>query len=177
MKNGAFLYMTLAAVLGVAACGADDTTPREELAIASQEDRGYRTDQPAGVVAVPDTGGITLTGNLAEMNNSGTSGTVTLRGVHGQTELLLSLRGAQPGTSVRPTIHRGLCDEVGEPVRQLEPVEMEQTGIGTATITVETPVQQVADGRHSVRIYPEQGFQSPPLACAAIPSPAGESRM
>jgi hypothetical protein len=157
----------------LSACGPDDRTAREELAVTASEDPGYATDQPAAVTPVPGTEDAqTLTGNLAEMGNSGASGVVTLTSRDGGTLIQLSVTGAQPGTELRPTIHRGRCGMDGEMARELERMRVEDVGLASANLTVPMPVNAIADGAHSVRIYPEAGFASPPLACADIPPAA-----
>jgi hypothetical protein len=162
----------------IAGCERDERTARQQLGTTAQEDRGYRTDEPAAVTPVPDTaGGRTLTGNLAEMNNSGASGVVTVTPVNGQTLVQLSVTGAQPNTRMMPTIHRGGCGEVGQLVDQLEPFAVEPTGVALANLTLDRQVETIADGRHSVRVYPEQGHLAPPIACAELPPTAAETRM
>jgi hypothetical protein len=172
-------WAVYALCLGVAAgCERDERTARQELSRQAQEDRGYRTDEPAGVTAVPDTaGGRTLTGNLVEMNNSGATGVVTVTPVDGQSMIQLSLTGVQPTTQMLPTIHLGGCDDVGRLVEQLEAFTVEPTGAALANITVNRQVESFADGRHSIRIYPEQGHMAPPIACAELPTTAAETRM
>jgi hypothetical protein len=178
MKRSLFFCILLGFGLGLSACERDERTAREELATAAQEDPGYRTDEPAAVVPVPDIhGGQTLTGNLAEMNNSGASGVVTVTPQNGQTMIQLSLTGVQPDTRLTPTIHRGRCDEVGQLVHQLERIQVEPTGLAAANLTLNLQVQAIADGRHSVRIYPEAGYQTPPLACAELPTTAAPTRL
>jgi len=157
----------------LAACGPDDRTAREDLAVAASEDPGYATDQPAAVTPVPATEDAqTLTGNLAEMGNSGASGVVTLTSRNGQTLIQLSVTGTQPGMELRPTIHRGGCGMDGEMARELERMRVEDVGLASANLMVPMPVNAIADGAHSVRIYPEAGYASPPLACADIPRAA-----
>lgn len=171
MKRTIVPAVSLMVGLSLAACGPDHRTDREELAGAAIEERGYATDEPAPVVPVPDTaGGQTMTGNLAEMGRSGVSGVITLRPDDGRTVVELSATGAEPQTQLRPTVHRGACDEAGELVRELDAVVVETTGLATATLDLGVPVEQVADGRHSVRLYPAGGLQVPPLACAELPA-------
>jgi hypothetical protein len=178
MKRLAQFAIVFAVGLGISACERDERTARQELSTAAQEDPGYATDAPAAVVAVPDTaGGRTLTGNLAEMNNSGASGVVTVTPRNGQTLIQLSVTGAQPDTQLRPTIHRGGCDEVGQLVHELEQIRVENTGLAAANLTIPQHVETIADGFHSVRIYPQGGFQTPPISCAELPTTAAETRM
>jgi hypothetical protein len=178
MRNFTLVVPLVALGLAVSACERQERTAREELSIAAQEDPGYETDEPAAVIPVPDdAGGRTLTGNLAEMNNSGASGVVTLTPQNGQTLIQLSVTGVQPETQLRPTIHRGGCDEVGQLVHELQLVRVEGTGLAAENVTLNQPVEAVADGFHSGRIYPEAGFQSPPIACAELPTTAAPTRM
>jgi hypothetical protein len=180
MTRTSLFCLLAAAGIAVGACGRDERTARQELSTSAREDPGYGTDAPATVVPVPDTtaaGGQTLTGNLAEMNNSGTRGVVTVTPRDGQTLIQLSVTGAQPNTSLMPTVHRGRCDEVGQLVHQLERIQVEGSGRVGANITLNQPVQAIADGQHSVRIYPEAGYQTPPISCAELPTTAGTTRM
>jgi hypothetical protein len=179
MKRFALFSVVCAVGLGLSACERDERTAREQLSTAASEDPGYATDAPAAVVPVPDTagGGRTMTGNLAEMNNSGASGVVTVTPRNGQTWIQLSVTGAQPNTQLRPTIHRGGCDEVGQLVHELELLPVPAGGLAAANVTLPQPVESIADGFHSVRIYPQAGFQSPPISCAELPTTAAETRM
>jgi hypothetical protein len=172
-------WAALALCVSVAgACERDERTARQEVSTAAREDPGFATDEPVRVIPVPDTaGGRTLTGNLVEMNNSGATGVVTVTPVNGQTLIQLSLTGVQPNTQVIPTVHLGGCDEVGQRVEQLEAFTVEPTGAALANITLDRVVETIADGRHSVRIYPEQGQMAPPIACAELPTTAAETRM
>jgi hypothetical protein len=171
-------YGAALAVAFAAACGPEDRTAREELAVAADEDRGFRTDEPAAVVPVPDTlgTGLTMTGNLMEMGGSGASGVVTITPEDGATLVRLSLTGVQPNTQAIPTIHRGACAEPGQLVEQLQPVPIEGTGLGTANLVVDLPTQTIADGLHSIRVYPEAGLDVAPLACADLPEAAEPGR-
>jgi hypothetical protein len=175
MRPLAFLFL-LAAAGAAAACGNDERTAREELAVTASEDPGYRTDEPAAVTPVPGRAGdgTTLTGNLAEMGNSGASGVVTLTPQNGQTLIQLSVTGVQPDAELRPTIHRGGCAEAGRLAHELERIRVEGTGLAIGNITVPLAVRAIADGLHSVRIYSEAGLQAPPLACADIPPAAAQ---
>jgi hypothetical protein len=179
MKKLAMFSIVCVVGLGVSACERDERTARQELSTAAREDPGYATDDPAAVVSVPDTagGGQTMTGNLAEMNNSGASGVVTVTPRNGQTLIQLSVTGVQPGTQLRPTIHRGGCDQVGQLVHELERIRVENTGLAAANLTIPQHVETITDGFHSVRIYAEGGFQTPPISCAELPTTAAETRM
>jgi hypothetical protein len=173
------LLLATAAIGLTAGCEREERTARQELATTAQEDPGYATDTAAAVVAVPDTaGGQTLTGNLAEMGNSGASGVVTLTPRNGQTLMQLSVTGVQPGMRLLPTVFRGGCQEPGQEVHRLQALEVGQPGAALENVVVPVPVQSIADGTHSVRIYPEAGYpQTPALACAEIPTTAAPTRM
>lgn len=162
----------VALLLLVAACEREqERTGFEELAQTATEAEGYRTDAPAPVTRVPDTGGdMTVTGSLAEINRSGVSGGVTLTAVNGQTQVLLRVSGMQPNITVVPTLHEGTCDITpGRVVTPLEQITSDGAGIGTITTTAPISAEQVMDGRHSVRIYTGPSDQVPPVACANIP--------
>lgn len=174
------LMFTVSTLGLVAACESDERTAQEEVSIAAQEDPGFTSEAPTAVVPVPDTaGGRTLTGNLADMGNSGASGVVTLTPRNGQTLIQLSVTGVQPGMRLQPTVHRGRCGDAGELAHRLEVIEAAPTGAALADVFVGGPVESVADGAHSVRIYAEAGFdgQVPALACADIPTTAAGTRM
>jgi hypothetical protein len=179
MKRIVVLVPVLITGLVLGACERDERTARQELSTTAREDPGYATDAPAAVVPVPDTEGLgrTLTGNLAEMNNSGASGVLTLTPQNGGTLMQLSVTGVQPNTQLRPTIHRGRCNEVGQLVQELQMIRVEATGLAAANLTLNQRVESIADGYHSVRIYPEQGFQTPPIACADVPTTAAPTRL
>jgi len=178
MKRITLFSLAIAVGFGATACERGERTARQELSTTAREDPGYESDAPASVTAVPDTaGGQTLFGNLAEMNNSGTSGVVTVTPQNGQTQILLAVSGAQPNTQVRPTIHRGGCDEVGRLVHELQPIRVEGTGLAEESMTLNVRIDQIADGWHSVRVYPQAGYQSPPIACAELPTTAAETRI
>lgn len=179
MHRKLLLSATLLLVAGVSGCEREPRTAREELAITAQEEPGFRTEEPAPLTPVPDTAADqTIFGNLAEMGNSGASGTVTLRAKDGQTEVMLSVTGAQPNTSIVPTIHEGACAEAGTLREQLSAVRVEETGLASATLRASVPFAALADGRHSVRVYPEAGTTGvPPIACAEVPTRAAPGRM
>jgi hypothetical protein len=180
MRRSVLFCLIAAAGVALGGCERDERTARQQLSAAADEDPGYSTDAPAMVVPVPDTtanGGNTMTGNLAEMNNSGAGGVITVTQQNGSTWIQLSVTGVQPNTSVMPTVHRGGCGEVGQLVHQLERVQVDGTGIANANLTLNQPVQSIADGYHSVRIYPQAGYQTPPIACAELPATAATTRI
>jgi hypothetical protein len=173
-------WMMIPLVAGVfsASCERPEETAREELSIAAREDPGYETEAPVDIHAVPDTaGGRTLMGNLAEMRNSGVRGVVTFTPADGQSQIHLSITGVQPNTLAVTTIERGTCQQVGVVVEQLDAIQVEETGVATATITLDRTIESFADGQHSIRVYPEQGMQAPPVSCSEIPRTAAPTAM
>ncbi len=174
MNRSAMLCLAAALPLLVGACEREkERTAFEELSRTATEAEGYRTDEPAPVAPVPETGyeGTTVTGSLAEVNRSGVSGGVTLTGANGQTQVLLRVSGLQPGVTVTPTLHQGDCDVTpGQVVAQLDQITADGAGGGTATTVAPVPPGQVMDGRHSVRIYTGPSDAVPPVACANLPA-------
>jgi hypothetical protein len=174
MNRSVMLCLAAALPLLIGACAPEkERTAFEELSRTADQEEGYRTDAPAPVTPVPETGhaGTTVTGSLAEINRSGVSGGVTLTGANGQTQVLLRVSGLQPGVTVTPTLHEGYCDVTpGRVVEQLDQITADGSGGGTATTTAPVPPGQVMDGRHSVRIYTGPSEAVPPVACANIPA-------
>lgn len=173
MKKSRLFWVALGLPLVLSACPEErERTAVEEAHPPAVEDPAFRTDEPAPMVAVPDTGdvGMTVTGNLAEVYRSGVDGGVTLTGVDGQTQAFIRVSGVQPNLTVAVALHQGTCDDVGQTVATLGQIQVDGTGIGTATTVAPVSPQQVMDGRHSVRVYSGPSDAVPPVACATIPA-------
>jgi len=141
-----------------------------------------------GVSAAAQQSGGTEELELAEQNNSGVSGTATLREVNGGVEVTLNMRGL-PEAGVEHINHfhgGGSCAdyEAREDIPVTIPlttVIANQDGTGSATTTLpEVSLDQLLDQRQERIIVfhakQEEGVAvPPPIACADVNPTAGET--
>jgi hypothetical protein len=171
------------AALGLAACQPDrqPETAVGELTEAARTDEGYRTDDPASPVRVPDAtlgGDRTMTGQLVPAPGSGVSGDFTITPGATGTVVSVRLSGVRPETGVQLAIHQGRCAAPGAPVRGSQRAfRVDASGIFTESWEVPVRIEQVQDGNHVLMVQPEHAGTAPgaapPLACVDLPAATG----
>jgi hypothetical protein len=132
----------------------------------------YQQPDLAPVIPVPDLQtGLTATGALKPVNDSGMTGALTVSDVAGGTLVSVTIGEAPSGARVlQAALHRGTCGGPGERVSVLQPIRLTGRGIGTVTDTLAIPARVVMNGAHVLvvrRLSAKVG--APPAACAAIP--------
>lgn len=166
--------LVLAGGLAAGGCGEEDTADSsvDEYSITADTSTGYSTELPAPVTPVPDTGGnVTVVGELAEVNNSGAGGAITLTAADSGAELRVRVSDVEPNTSVSVGIYRGDCAGVpGEAIVAPASIPVNELGIATGTVTIPVPPLALQEGLHAVHVYTENaGPPTPPVACAELP--------
>lgn len=110
-------------------------------------------------------------GVLSPVNNSGVGGSVTLRGIGEQTEVLLNVTELADGVQrVDAAIVQGTCEQSGAEVAQIGPIPVGAGSVAAVTDTVPLPPGTVLNGQHALVVKSGvAGPATPPLACAALP--------
>lgn len=107
-----------------------------------------------------------ITIDLAELNDSGVSGTATLTPMDNQTEVVVSLEGEMLDTPRPNHIHTGTCDDLGGVAYPLETVTTE------ATTVVDTSLDSLMDGNHAINVHMSADEAGTYIACGNIPAMA-----
>jgi hypothetical protein len=77
---------------------------------------------------------------LSDMFDSGVTGEAQMTAVGAQHEVMVRMENAQPNTSYQGGVYRGTCDEPMDRVAQLQAIETNAMGAGSATSTVNIPM-------------------------------------
>jgi hypothetical protein len=77
--------------------------------------------------------------NLSEVAGSGVSGEVRMTAVGAQHEVMVRMEDGAPNTSYQGGVYRGTCDQPGQRVAQLQAIETNAMGAGSATSTISIP--------------------------------------
>ena len=173
------LWLLACVPLALAACGENDPdVDNDEAVVLETADTGAMATVPpagmpmdTGMMAGMDT---TAMHNQVMMNavgNSGVSGTAMLADASGQTQVAVQLTGFQPNSAHAGHIHQGTCDSPGSVVAPLQEVNADATGAGSATSTVQVPLNTVMNGQHIIA-YHERGGEDhgAPVVCGSIPA-------
>lgn len=168
--------------LGVSACG-EGAGGAPDPGLDPVEDVGQagaatdvETVRP-GEAAAPNVSPVTrpeqiiVAGRLSPVNNSGVTGSATLRAVGEQTEILLNVTGITQGNQqLQGSIVRGTCEQPGAVVAPLDPIAVGAGNIATLTDTIPLPPTVVLNGGHALIIKGDNaGPATPPLACSTLP--------
>lgn len=124
----------------------EPTEPRAVVAIAASA-------VPVAPVSAPQTSGAEVTIELGELNDSGISGTATLRETGGATEVTISITGAAGNHPAH--IHAGTCDSLDpNPAFPLTSVDAE----GSSVTTVDTSLEDLTSEPFAINVHlsPEQ---------------------
>lgn len=168
--------------LGMAACGdnaggAPDPglEPGEDVGQASTvtDEETVRPGEAAApnVQPVPRAEQIIAAGRLSPVNNSGVTGSVTVRGIGEQTEFLLNVTAISEGNQqLQGAVVLGTCERPGSEVARLGPIPVGAGNIATLTDTLPLPPGTVLNGQHAIIIKGQNaGPATPPLACSPLP--------
>jgi hypothetical protein len=110
-----------------------------------------------------------LTITLAELNNSGESGTAVLTDLGGgQTKVDVTVKGEPADGSHPMHIHTGQCGPT------LGPVVYPLTNVvgGTSTTTIAATLDSLMDGNHAVNVHKSKAEIGTYVACGNIPKAA-----
>ncbi len=162
-RISAFPALVLLAL--VTACGGDD---RSGTAFAEPDTLGDLDVAPAAGMDSPP-GGIGGTSPMTDLQNAGLGGEVMVADRGGETQVVVSLTGAQAGAVHDGHVHTGSCASIGGVVEALDAIEADSAGIGRMTTPVTIRPEVLTDGQHVV-VYHDAGGR--PLACGEIPRPA-----
>lgn len=162
--------LVAALVVGVAACGGDDSASdaaeaAESAAEDAVEEAGEAVEDAADAVedAADEALGDTMTVELAEQNGSGVSGTAVITEIDGQLEVGLALDG-DDGSAARPAhIHAGSCEELGDVVYPLTDVSG-----GVSTSMVDATLAELEDGDFAINVHESADAIENYIACGPI---------
>lgn len=102
--------------------------------------------------------------NLAELNDSGISGTATLTPMGDQTEVVVKLQGDMLDTPRPNHIHTGTCENLGG-------VEYPLTNVTTeATTVVDASLESLMSGEFAINIHKSADEIGTFVACGNIPA-------
>lgn len=108
--------------------------------------------------------------DLAALNNSGVTGTVSVTDLGAQTEVMVTLNGLEANSAHAGHIHMGTCANIGGIVAPLEEITAGAAGTGTMTTTIAAAPGTVMNGQHLVAYHQNPGDDhGAALACAPIP--------
>lgn len=161
------LRRTVAALAAIAVLGACGPGDERDDAMAGE---GADLEVPR-VEAVPRTEQDIAAGRLLPVNNSGVTGSVSVRGIGDRTEFAMNVTGlAAGGPRVEAAVVQGPCDAPGAAVAPVGPLEVGPGGIAAATDTIALAPGTVLDGTHSLVV---RGVEARPgipvLACSPLP--------
>lgn len=165
--------MITAGAFLLAACGGDD-----EAGTAINAGGAADGDAEPVVAPVPDPGVVPVGqpiagGPLQPVNNSGVTGSVSLRDLGGrQTEMTARVTGmpadAPPAVAL---IVQGTCDAPGTEVARTGPLTAGPADAKTGVDTLSVAASGLVDGAHAVLIKGQDaGPATPPLACSPLPA-------
>lgn len=107
---------------------------------------------------------------LMSVNESGVTGTATIRGAGmSNSEVRVELTGAPGAGTHQGHIHSGTCESIGAPVFPLEPVIADSSGAGMSTTQVGAQPMTLMDGRHLIAFHAADGEPGEPVVCGEIP--------
>jgi hypothetical protein len=168
--------LLLSLPLGLVACGrgADNiNTDRENLAVTADTSSTYGDPNAAApMTRVPDSGAnMTVAGQLAEVNNSGVGGTLSLTAIPAGTRIMLSVSNVQAGSTLEIALEPGKCGTPSQGNNVVGTMPIDASGGGSTTVDAPIPATTVMNGQHSLVVKtPQAGPATPPLGCADIPS-------
>lgn len=190
MKRNAVLLVVLVAATG--ACTVENAPPDKGEAPGTtsrqvsgpdvaalqgvSSDSGQVGKEPAYATGAPPTpvpdlrGGMTVTGQLTEVNRSGVTGSMTVSQVGPGTLVSVALYESAPNTTYRVDVSRGRCGSSGAVVAPVGTIRAGGTGTGAVTDTLSLSATTVMDGEHVLTVRgANAGPEVPPQACADIP--------
>lgn len=142
---------------------AQDQRALNTAAEASEKREG--ADPPRNVIDPEQ--GMMQAGAFTAMNNSGVSGTLSLKAAEGGTQANVTVNGPAGGAGAyRVALHGGRCGELGAAVAPVGEIQTGAATMGTFSGSIPVPATQVMDGNHAMVIT---GGGPAPLACATIP--------
>ena len=166
----------------LAACGdsggasPDAGNGTEEVGSAGTTTGGDPTNDPnaqgaPNVQNVPRPEQTMAAGNLSEVNNSGVSASVNLRGIGEQTEVSLNVSGLSEGNrELQAAVVQGTCEANGQQLAQIGPIPVGAGNIAAITDTLPLPPGTVLNGEHALIVKGQNaGPSTPPLACSPLP--------
>lgn len=109
--------------------------------------------------------GNTATVTLAALNNSGVSGTATLREESGNTVVTLSMAGGNPAVPMPAHIHEGSCPGVGTVAHALNSVS---NGTSTTTLTGVTIASLKAQMPLAINVHESTENVGNYVACGTV---------
>ncbi|MGE5619461.1 MAG: hypothetical protein ACM3US_09400 [Sphingomonadaceae bacterium] len=116
----------------------------------------------------------TVTVAINPVGGSGVSGTATLTGMDGTTQVALNVSGFQPNTSHATHFHVGTCANPGSIVIDLPTLTADANGNASATATVNASLASLMDGNHLVQTHVTSGANfGAGIACGDVPTVLG----
>jgi hypothetical protein len=171
--TAASLFVALAVLLG-GACGGE-SDPEEAATALTENGTTSGAEPPTGTTPTA-TGAGEITIDLAEQNDSGQTGSATLRASGDESfDVLIEMSPPAkfPGDSQNAHIHEVSCAEYAAMKGFTERLEtvvdwLSNLAKGRSTTTVRQPLSERADGTFSINVH-EQNAPYTVVACGDIP--------
>lgn len=163
----------LAALLALAACGDEDTTPQHFTAsidkVSTSADDEPATParvvpNPADTMVKPLPPQVTIPISLAPFGSATARGSGEVKAVGRSTSIDVSLAQAIAGATYEGAVRQGVCTGLGPNVASLIPVSADSLGAGRASSDVSVGIDSLTKAPHVV-VYGRGGR---PEVCAAI---------
>ncbi len=108
---------------------------------------------------------------LAAMGGSGVQGEAMFARSGERTEVTLRLMGAGRAGSHASHIHSGTCENQGPVVAPVGDVNVDATGNGSVSTTLDLPIGTIMNGQHYIQAHQSAGANSgSPVTCGNIPA-------
>ena len=123
------------------------------------------TPVAAAAQPFPDDAGAGIKRGIAELNNSGQVGTVTLFGHGGGTAIVISVNGVAPRRVESVRLYRGMdCDALQPPARYI----LADLKNGVSRTVVSLSGARLLSGNYNVVIFSSTRRGAPPAACGHL---------
>ena len=172
------LWLLALLPLGIAVCGGGDT--QDGAAVEDTTQAGTVATAPAttpqeplpegnvsgpgtGTAMAPTAGGVMMNA----VNNSGVSGAIVLA-ERGGAPVMVRLMGVQGPGTLQGYVHGGSCENLGGVVAPLEPITVDNTGMGSSTSNVNLALGALTDGNHVVSYHQPGGNPGAPVVCGVL---------
>jgi hypothetical protein len=163
----------LAALIAIAACGDEDSTPQHYTASIDKTSTSADDSAAAPAPIIPDPADtarkpappqVTIPIALAPVGTRPLRGSGEVKAVGKSTSVSVALGGAVAGATYEGAVRQGTCASAGSSIASLYPVSADSLGVGEASSDVSIPIDSLTKAPHVV-VYGRGGR---PEACAPV---------